>query len=195
MTAQSRIPTRFGRAAVVVGTGLAVALVPLASLAGPAHATATPAPTGCATGALPDAVKGKPAGFKGGLPAGAWVWHDSKGFHLRVTHDNKSKLVFTGVVRSSHNVFAQRFALEKNDELWRKSDHSAVKFTLRNYGAVDGIDFQTGCAKRVTISLSVGGTKLAVTQIHIGTGNTNPTANPFAIIRTVPAPPAPGLAA
>jgi hypothetical protein len=183
---------RAARGAVVGTTGLAVALVPLATLgaASPASAAAPAAnPARCASGALPTDVNGRPAVFTKGLPTGAWVWHDSKGFHLRVTHATKTKLTFTGTVKSSGQLSAKRIRAEKHDVIWRSSKKNAVKFTLRNLGGVDGIDFKTGCAAKVTLTLKAAGAKLTTAQIFLGADAVNPTANPTVIQRSGAAAP------
>ena len=171
------------RGAVVLGTGLAVAVVPLAA-AGSATATTPTTVKTCTTGALPPVLKGKPASFKAGLAAGAWVWQDGKGWHLRVTHHSKAKLTFTGSVTTSGHIAAHRVLAESNDVLWRNNARTAVRFTLRNYGGVDGIDFTVGCAKTVTISLHAGKSKLKTAQIHLGKAAASPTSNPVVITRS-----------
>lgn len=179
---------RTARGAVVMTTGLAVALVPAVSLTTSASAAPTASvksvAKGCKTGTLPSEVLGRSAAFTKGLPTGAWVWSDSKGFHLRVTHAAKTKLTFTGTITSSAKISAKRIRAEKHDVLWKNNKKSAVKFTLRNYGGVDGIDFKVGCAKKVTLNLKAAGTKLTTAQIFLGADAVNPAANPVVVQRS-----------
>ena len=169
-----------------VATGFAVAVLPLAATGASADTTPAPTPTvkGCATGTLPAAIVGKPVGFKGGLPAGVWAWHDSKGWHVRVTHDSKKKLVFSGTVHSSRHITGHRVKLEHSDRLHYTNHHTTMAFRFRNYGAVDGFDFHVGCAKTVTFTLKVAGANMSTTQIHLGATGANPTSDPFVVQRS-----------
>jgi len=180
------------RGAAAITTGLAVVVAPVAVFTTAAAATApAPAPKFCKSGVLPADVNGRSAALSAGLPAGAWVWHDTKGFHLRVTHDAKTKLAFTGSIVSSGNLSAHLLRAERDDVIWRNSHNNAVRFALHNHGGIDGIDFKAGCAKKLTITLNAAGQKLTTARIFLGSDAVNPAANPVVIVRTVVVPPAP----
>ena len=49
----------------------------------------------------PAAVQGMPTNLHAGARGGDYFWHDKNGWHLRVTHHGKRKVVFTGRIVSS----------------------------------------------------------------------------------------------
>jgi hypothetical protein len=158
------------------------------ALAAPASATApstTPTPPKpCAT-SWPADVHGRPATFAAHAPAGAWMWHDAKGWHLRVTHASKDKKVFSGSVRSSTVVRATGYRLEGRDVLGRSADHKTIVFRFTNYGWVDGIDFTVaGCTPKLHIALAMSGKALPAAQIHLGADASSPVASRFTVVRS-----------
>ncbi|MBN9618620.1 MAG: hypothetical protein J0H43_02650, partial [Actinobacteria bacterium] len=91
------------RRIAVAAAGVAVAAGVL-GLAGPASATTpttrSPSAAAAACDKLPweAAVQGAPTGFHAGSPSGDYLWHDTDGFHLRVTHADHDQRVYSGVI-------------------------------------------------------------------------------------------------
>jgi hypothetical protein len=166
---------------------LTAALVAPASTlaASPAPSTATP-PTAavCTDGHWPASVQGVPTLFKAGAAAGDYIWHDSTGWHLRVTHRGTARVVFSGrIVSSAAITYARAVRLEGSDFIALSADHKTLTYRFTNFGRVDGLNFRTACARRVTFAGSMGASKLPVGRIWIGHGNRHPLQNPFAVTR------------
>ena len=145
-------------ASLLVLSGLTAALVgPAATLAAtPATATTTV----CSETHWPVSVQGKPTMLKTGGAAGDYLWHDSNGWHLRVTHPGHAKVTFTG----------------------RKK---TLTYKFYNYGYIDGIDFKTACAQRLGISAAVNGHKLSTSRIWLGRHGRHPLENRFVVVKIV----------
>jgi hypothetical protein len=181
--------TAAGIGALALAAGLTIA-VPTAASA--VDAAPTPAPTtGCSAGVWPEDVRGRPTDLKAGAPAGVWIWKNSTGWHLRVTHDaKKTKVVFSGVVRSEDRHVVRKVLTERNDRLVRTTARLA-SFRFTNFGWVDGLDIKPGCSDWIGFRFWVDGKRLAPEQIHLGADGSSPSSNGFRITR-VPAPaPAP----
>jgi hypothetical protein len=143
--------------------------------------------TGCTTGKLPDTVTGKPAAFKAGLSRGYWIWHDTAGWHLRVTHTGGQKTVFSGTVRTSNKATSHKVLTERHDRIVRSADRRTTTFRFTNYGKVDGLDFRAGCSATVAFTLLVDGKAISPDRIHLGKADSHPAAAAFTITR-VPTP-------
>ena len=157
MSRSTRLVAGLGAGALVV-TGLA-ALAPAAT----AVTRSTGVIDSCSA-PLPTAVKGAPATFKAGAPAGVYVWHDSRGWHLRATHDlpkvdgKAQRVVYRGVVGASKpivNVKLVRLEPKQKGE-WvavKLPQRRQLSFSFANFGGVDGINFTAGCAGRVSFTV------------------------------------------
>lgn len=182
-TNEPRLPTRpspRSRAALIAGAlGLCLAvLVPAAASA----ATTTTDEAGC-TGHWPASVQGKPTTLKAGARAGDYLWHDSRGWHLRVTKVTSSKAVFTGRIRSDTPLRVSGVLLEKGDTFTLSADKLTLTYRFTNHGHIDGLDFRTACANRLGISGSMDGKLLPTARIWLGARGHHPLQNPFAISR------------
>lgn len=167
--------------ALALGTTIAVIGTPAAQ-ASTSTATTT-ATTGCSTGTLPDEILGRPADFKAGLPSGYWIWKDSNGWHLRVTHKPGTKAVYAGTIRTSDPMAVIRVRDEARDKVWRSADRRTTAFRLVNHGGIDGLDFTPRCSERVTFTLTVNGKPIDPLKIHLGDGDAHPAASNFTISR------------
>ena len=63
------------------------------------------------------------------------------------------------------------------------ADRLTLTYRFINHGAVDGLNFQTACARRLTFSGSMAGVKLPISRIWIGRANHHPLQNPFSVTR------------
>ena len=160
-----------GIVAGIAATGIAVTgLLGLAAPAGAAtsagSAPAAPVTTGAATNVTAAAcdrapwqpvVQGAPAGFNAGDRGGDYLWHDLTGFHLRVTHRNDGRQVYSGLVSSSAPMRIDPVRLERGDVLRLSPDHRSFVFAFADYGWIDGVNFHTDCAAALAFSrLQVG---------------------------------------
>ena len=169
--------------ALALGTSLVVVATPAAQAT-----TSTPTTTaGCATGTLPDEITGRPADFKAGLASGYWIWKDSRGWHLRVTHKPGTRAVYAGTIRTSAQTTVIGVRNEARDTVWRSADRKTTAFKLVNYGGVDGLDFTPGCSEKVTFTLTVNGRAIDPAKVHLGDADSHPAASTFTISR-IPTP-------
>ncbi len=143
---------------------------------------ATPS-VACADGHWPSSVQGRPILFKAGATAGDYVWHDSTGWHVRVTHPGHGRVVFTGTIVASAPLDATPVKLEKSDSVTLSADRMTITYRLVNYGHIDGFDFKTSCATRIAFGGRMNGVRLATWRIRIGHDDRHPLENPFVVRR------------
>jgi hypothetical protein len=165
-----------------ITTGLLGPASALAATTLPAASTVSTAAV-CTDDRWPLAVQGVPTLWHAGARAGDYIWHDAYGWHLRVTHASSTRAVFTGRIVSTAPMTATAIRLEGGDMMALSADKLTLTYRFYNYGRVDGIDFKTACARRVTFSGSLNGAKLPISRIWIGRGNHHPLQNPFTITR------------
>jgi len=177
------------RALVAVGavalTGALGALVPATADAAtlPPTTVSGDGTTGCATGRLPAVVTGAPASFRARLSRGYWIWHDTTGWHLRVTHATSARTVFTGVITATNPMTTVRVRDERRDTVVRSADRRTTTFRLTNYGGVDGLDVTAGCSSTVTFRLLADGHLVTPSRIHLGAKAAAATTNPLRVTR------------
>ncbi len=87
------------------------------------------------------------------------------------------------VIDSSGGIGGVKRALESNDVAFEASG-SRIKFSFKNRGRIDGIDFVVGCSNRFTVSASVNGAPIANNRVFLGSGSVNPTSVPFVLERS-----------
>jgi hypothetical protein len=163
----------------------ALLVAPTSALAATAPTTAT-APTSatvCQDGRWPASVQGVPTLFHAGAAAGDYLWHDATGWHLRVTHRGTGRVVFSGKIVSTAPMRAAPVRLEGGDLFALSADRLTLTYRFVNHGAVDGLNFQTACARRLTFTGWMNGTKLPIGRIWIGRANHHPLQNPFSVTR------------
>jgi hypothetical protein len=169
-------------------TAAAVTAVPVLAVSSTAFAgTTPPSPTTCATtfdDAWPANVDGQPPSFQAGAPGGVYLWHDSTGWHLRVTHENSRLQTYRGVITIPRGkIRFDRVLDERNDKTHLSRNGKTLTFKFKNYGKVDGIDFRTLCAPSVAFGFTVNGHRLPTSKIVIGASEWHPAHNPFRIVR------------
>ena len=160
----------------------AAIVAPAATLA--ATPTASTAAATCTDGHWPASVQGVPTAWHVGGAAGDYVWHDATGWHLRVTHRGTGKVVFSGkIVASAPITSAVAVHLEGSDSIALSADKLTLTYRFSNYGKIDGLNFRTDCARRVSFAGSMGASRLPIGRIWVGRGNHHPLQNPFAVVR------------
>jgi hypothetical protein len=169
--------------------GLAFACLTLAGpMAGSAFAAESAADqtsaSACA-GHWPRTVQGTPVQWRVGGRAGDYIWHDSRGWHLRVTHVGSNLAVFSGRIVSAAPMTVTGYRLEGRDRFALSADRKVLTYRFTNYGHADGLDFRVGCSRSVSFGGSLNGTRLPVGRIWVGHDGRHPLQNPF-VIRRVP---------
>lgn len=168
-------------AAAATTAGLAAAATGLAAPAG----ASTPTPSTCDKAPWEATVQGRPAGFGAGSPTGDYLWHDQRGFHLRVTHVKHDRRVYSGVIHASAPMRMERVRLEKGDKAVLSHNRRTIVFWFANHGFIDGINFHTDCATQLTVSrLHVGTHRIATDHVYLGAAKAHPAAVPFTVHRT-----------
>jgi hypothetical protein len=111
---------------------------------------------------LPDVVEGDP-GVKAGAKEGLYVWHEKKGWRVRLTHDlpkvadKAQRIEVRGVITSSRPISNVRLVKleEQQRGEWvsvKRPGRKALGFRFVNYGGIDGINFTAGCAGKLTFT-------------------------------------------
>ncbi|WP_375483841.1 hypothetical protein [uncultured Jatrophihabitans sp.] len=160
----------------------------LGVLAVPATA-ATPAPSAkaaaCDRAPWEGAVQGTPKSFSAGDRGGDYLWHDTHGFRLRVTHGkNHDQRTYSGVITASSAMRLDPVKLERGDVVKLSANRRSLVFVFANHGYVDGVNFHTDCATRLEVSrLHVGNSNLSASQVYLGAKRAHPKAVPFAVHR------------
>ncbi len=178
-TRRTRVATA---AAAAVATAAGIGL--LAPAAGAAAAPSAAA-RACDRAPWQAAVQGAPSGFGAGSPSGDYLWHDTSGFHLRVTHGTNHDLrVYSGVVTASAPMRIDPVKLEKGDTLKLSASHRSFVFVFANHGYIDGVNFHTDCASTLRVSsLHVGNSNLPASRVDLGHRRQHPSAVPFTLHR------------
>jgi len=122
----------------------------------------------------------------GVLTAGAaYLWHDSYGWKLRVTHPSGSRMLVTGTIPASRGIGHLRtFHLERGDAVTLSSDGHTLAFRMTNVGHLDGVDFTAECSPTMRVNVRVNGAEAKPTQVWLGAHKVHPTSVPFAIQRS-----------
>jgi hypothetical protein len=132
----------------------------------------------------PARVQGRPAGINPNTTAATYMWHDSNGWHIRVTHRTTNLRSFSGQLTTSGTfVGAKPVRLEKNDTFAVSADMHTLTFVFKNYGKIDGVNFFTHCAPAITFAFQSDGKTTPPSRIVIGKNNVHPKHNPFTIAR------------
>jgi hypothetical protein len=169
-----------------VTAGLVSAALALGStgVAQAAETATDPAPSTC----LPENHDDTwPAGAEGRAPLDApvRVWHDTNGWHVRVTHRTLRDRTFSGAIHTRGELIdVQAVKLEGNDTLKVSDDKHTIRFRFNNYGHVDGFDFKTHCAPSLQFGFLSNGRVVPRRAIAIGARGLHPRTNPFSISRT-----------
>lgn len=130
-------------------------------------------------------MQGAPAGFGAGSRSGDYLWHNSTGFHLRVTHaGSHDQRVYSGVVSSPAPMRIDPVRLEKGDTVKLSKTHRSFVFVFANHGYIDGVNFHTDCAMALEVSrLHVGSRDLGPSQVYLGHTKAHPALVPFVVHR------------
>jgi hypothetical protein len=163
-----------------LGTLLALVAAMSAAVILPASATGEAA-SRCDEGHWPATVQGKPATFEQGGRAGYYVWHDSRGWHLRTTTPQRSPHPFTGTIVSSGDIkLVRQFRDEGRDTVTVSGNKLTFKFVT--YAGVDGVDFKVGCTESLSFSLKAYDRLVSPSRIWLGARGAA-RSNPFTVHR------------
>lgn len=155
----------------------------IAATASSASPTSSTAAASCDRTPWQSIVQGTPS-LKSGDASGDYMFHNSTGFHLRVTHPGHRREVFSGEITSSSAMSISRYKLEKGDVLRLSANRRTMVFVLSNYGYLDGVDVHTNCAATLTVShLNLGNKALPSNSVYLGAHKVHPAHIPFTVHR------------
>lgn len=159
---------------------VAAGLTAATSVGVPALTTPAQAAT---CGALPRAVQGDPL-VRAGQAGDAYLWHDTHGWHLRVTHPGSARVIVSGTITASRGVTNVRpYRLERGDVV-KVSNGTSLAFRMTDYGHLDGVDFTAECSPTMRVSVRVNGSVASTRQVFLGAHRVHPTSVPFTIQRS-----------
>jgi hypothetical protein len=170
------------RIAAVVAAS-AAALVGFVPAAGAVASTPTPTQKACDRAPWEAKIQGRPD-YHPGTVSGDYLWHDTNGFHLRVTHHRNDRAVFAGRIVSSAPMRKDAVRLEGRDYAALSANRKVLTFRFYNYGHTDGVNFHTDCARALSVRwLNRDGKPLAHSHINLGAASAHPAHVPFTVHR------------
>lgn len=158
---------------VAVGVALVVFAVVSASTAFGSHATSSfgEQRTVCRDSGWPSSAQGLPAALRG-TAQGYFLWHDVRGWHLRLRAGSTGKLEGNVSANARIRVLGSTPAAR----LGLKAGASGFSFRLSGTGKGEGIDFAAACARRLTLNFGGSPASGAVASgAPIPAGYTSPT--------------------
>ncbi len=162
----------------------AALIAPATSIAAsPAAMPATTVAASCTAGHWPARTQGRPVTLQAHGAAGDYLWHNAKGWHLRVTHRGSAGVVFTGKIVSDQPLTVVPRRLESRDTYTLSGDGLTLTYRFVNHGGVDGLDIRTACATQLRVRGAMAGAKLPVRRIWLGRAGLHPHHDPFVIKR------------
>src|SRR5262249_57943447 len=115
---------RVRRIAALGIVGIALTASPLIATFGPAAATTRSSCQQVTDDHWPQWVQGKPDGIDPHTTAATYMWHDSDGWHIRVTHHTTNRRTFSGqLITSGEFARATAVHLENTDQFQVSKDH------------------------------------------------------------------------
>ena len=134
--------------------------------------------------AWPDWVQGTPHDIDPRTTAAIYMWHDSNGWNIRVTHHKTNLRTFSGQLHTNGRFTDVRpVQLERSDQFQVSRDGHDITFLFRNFGHIDGLDFYTHCAPSITFAYQSDGRTSPPDNIVIGHNSASPANDPFTIHR------------
>ncbi len=165
--------------------GVAMVATPVIANSGPVGADTTqPSCQQIRDDTWPKWIDGVPDGIDPHTTAATYMWHNSDGFHIRVTHRTDNRRTFSGQLTTA-GIFVNTSAvrLERGDQFQVSPDKHSITFLFKNYGGIDGVNFHTRCAPSLHIAFQSDGKTTNPNHIVIGRNNRHPKNNPFTIVR------------
>ena len=128
-------------------------------------------------------VSGRPVALGPLAPAGIYVWNEKGVWRVAVTHADRRVQVFQGTVSFDVAMTATPVGVEGRFDVV-VPNKNAASFTFKNYGGIDSIAITAPCATTMSVTGTIDGTPVDVSQIFLGPTGANPTAVPATITRS-----------
>ncbi len=179
-----RSKPKFSRVAFLVFVGLVVGI---AGQPTPASArvsfVAKKTATKCDATAGWGAVASRPTTLARLGTSGVYVWNEKGVWRVSVTHPDRKVQKFQGTITFDAPMAAKPVGAEGTGDVVQ-SNATTATFSFANYGGVDGVAVTAPCANVVTISGSIDGQPLTVTQVFLGSSGANPTVVPVVLTKS-----------
>jgi hypothetical protein len=134
--------------------------------------------------AWPSWVQGTPHDIDPHTTSAIYMWHDTNGWNIRVTHHKTNLRTFSGELFTPGRFTDVRpVKLERDDQFQVSRDGHNITFLFNNYGGIDGLDFYTHCAPSITFAFQSDGRTTPPNNIDIGQHSSRPANDPFTISR------------
>ena len=127
-------------------------------------------------------VAGRPVALAPLAPAGIYVWNEKGIWRVAVTHADRRVQVFQGTVSFDAAMTATPVGVEGRFDVV-VPNKNAASFTFKNYGGIDSIAIAAPCATTMSITGTIDGTPVDVSQVYLGSAGANPTAIPATITK------------
>jgi hypothetical protein len=138
-------------------------------------------------------VQGRPAGFDAGDAGRTYVWHDTRGWHLRTTDATAGPHHYSGTIATStgaHFSDVDKVHLDPGDQLY-VDDHNVLHYSFTTYQGIDGINFRvTACDgdrehETLGFFLQKDTHNDTPANVDLGRDAHHPSSDPFTVSRTV----------
>ena len=101
---------------------------------------------------------------------------------MRITRSG-TKLPFSGYLSSVEGTFIDVNPIMGSSDDIVVPGRRSVYFRFVGDAAVDGLDFDTQCARAFTVDIHMGGGEAPTSAIHLGPSLSGPASNPFRVER------------
>ena len=194
----------FASAALGLATAGAALVLPVSAAAASTTTSAATAPSvattaaaastavACTDGHWPSSVQGVPTLFHAGARAGDYIWHDSRGWHLRVTHSGTARVVFSGRIVSSAPLDAAPVKLEGRDYVAVSADRKVITYRMVNYGRIDGFNCRSWETWPASSCPPIGCGSVTTTGIRSRTHSSSPASAEARTLNSGAGPPRAG---
>jgi len=114
--------------------------------------------------------------------SGAFVWHDSSGFHLRTTTTGDEH-TFTGTIHTNGHFLGIDDRFFKNKDYYHYKDQDTIEFQFTTDGRTVGIDFDVADGDFIAFEIYMDGNKISPLQIFVGHNGWHPGDYKFTLDR------------
>ncbi len=130
----------------------------------------------------PSDFQGKPD-FAAEEGAGAFVWKDGDGLHVRFSTKGKPRRLHGKVCTPGQAVDWHPVRADYGDKVRKGPEGHCVHYDFLTADGVDGFDLRAP-GPVVKFDFHVGDNQLATEHIHVGASNKHPANSPFVLNRT-----------
>lgn len=126
--------------------------------------------------------EGEPEMLKPDHITGAFVWHDSGGFHLRTTTTGETH-TFTGTIHTNGRFSGVDDRFFKDKDYFHFIDGDTVEFQFTTQGRTVGLDFDVFGGDYMAFEIRMDDNKLSPLQIYVGHDGWHPGDYKFTLNR------------